>query len=135
MIHLLDTNALSDVRRGTFPSLNAWMAGQRLSDLAVSVISLMELETGVRRVERRDPTAGAALRTWLEYAVVPSFADRILPVDEPVARRAAELHVPDPMPAMDALIAATALVHGLDLVTRNTRDMARTGVRLLNPWQ
>jgi len=89
---------------------------------------------GVRQRERRDPAQGARLRLWLDDAVRPLFAGRILVVDERVALMASGLHFPDRMPDMDALIAATALVHGLTLVTRNLRDMERTGAALLNPW-
>lgn len=95
----------------------------------------MELEIGVLRMERRDAREGALLRTWLQERVVPEFAGRVLPVDDAVARRCAELHVPDPRPACDALIAATALVQGLTLAARNTADFASKGVRLFNPWQ
>lgn len=134
MRYLLDTNAISDARRGQYPTLDAWLADRPVSDLAVSVISMMELDIGVRRKERLDPHAGALLREWLDGVVEPLFRGRILPVDEHVCRAAAPLHVPDPMPAFDALIAATALAHGLTLVSRNRRDVARTGVPLLTPW-
>ena len=85
--------------------------------------------------ERRDPTQGALLRHWLQQAVVPAFAGRILAVDAAVALRSAALHVPDPKPFRDGLIAATALVHSLVVVTRNLADFEATGVPLLNPWQ
>lgn len=134
MRYLLDTNVLSDARRGSSPSLEAWIGSQPIAELAISTITLLELNVGIRRKERQDPTGGALLRLWLEEAVLPTFSGRILAVDERVAIEAARLHVPDPMPDMDALIAATALAHGLTLVTRNTRDMERTGVGLLNPW-
>jgi hypothetical protein len=100
----------------------------------MSVITLQELEIGVRLAERRDVSQGAVLRTWLEDHVLPAFADRLLVVDKAVALRSAALHVPAPRPVRDGLIAATALVHGMTVVTRNTADFEPTGVSLLNPW-
>ncbi|MFT3889809.1 MAG: type II toxin-antitoxin system VapC family toxin [Arachnia sp.] len=134
MKYLLDTNVLSDARRRSSPRLSRWLAEQRVIDLGISAITLLELELGVRLMERRDARQGAALRRWLQDQVVAAFSGRVLPVDGPVAIQCAGLHVPDRMPDMDALIAATALAHDLTLVTRNTDDMARPGVRLLNPW-
>ena len=133
MRYLLDTNVLSDARRQTFPEFNAWLAGQVRADLMISIISLLEIERGILQVERRDASAGQHLRAWLEAEIMPAFSGRILPIDVSVARTAAGLHVPDPMPEMDALIAATAIVHDLILVTHNTKDFERTGIRLLDP--
>ncbi|EJF41390.1 MULTISPECIES: type II toxin-antitoxin system VapC family toxin [Actinomyces] len=133
MRYLLDTNVLSDARRQTFPELNAWLASQVRADLTISIISLLEIERGILQVERRDASAGQHLRAWLEAEIMPAFSGLILPIDVSVARTAAGLHVPDPMPEMDALIAATAIVHDLILVTHNTRDFERTGIRLLDP--
>ena len=135
MRYLLDTNVLSDARRQTFPELNAWLAGQVRADLTISVVSLLEIERGILRVERRDVVAGQHLRAWLESEIVPAFSGFTLPIDSSVARTAAGLHVPDPMPEMDALIAATAIIHDLTLVTHNTKDFERTGIRLLDPRQ
>jgi len=98
------------------------------------VITLFEIELGVLLVERRDSRQGGALRRWLESSVRRPFAERTLPVDGAVARRAAELQVPDPKPERDRYIAATALVHGLTVVTRNLSDFEATGVALINPW-
>lgn len=135
MKYLLDTNVLSDARRQIRPGLNAWLSTQPRADLAISVVALLELERGVLRLERRDPAAGAHLRAWLTTDVPAAFAGSILPIDERVAHRAARLHVPDPMPEMDALVAATAQIHDLTLVTRNIRDFQRTGIDLLDPWE
>ena len=133
MRYLLDTNVLSDARRQTFPELNAWLASQVRADLTISIISLLEIERGILQVERRDASAGQHVRAWLEAEIMPAFSGLILPIDVSVARTAAGLHVPDPMPEMDALIAATAIVHDLILVTHNTKDFERTGIRLLDP--
>ena len=134
MKYLLDTNVISDHYKGASPSLDRWMAEQVEGDLAISAITILELDRGVRHSERRDPARGARLRLWLDDAVRPLFAGRILAVDERVALIAAGLDFPDRMPDMDALVAATALAHGLTLVTRTLRDMERTGAALLNPW-
>ena len=133
MRYLLDTNVLSDARRQTFPELNAWLASQVRADLTISIISLLEIERGILQVERRDASAGQHLRAWLEAEIMPAFSGLILPIDVSVARTAAGLHVPDPMPEMDALIAATVIGHDLILVTHNTKDFERTGIRLLDP--
>lgn len=107
-----------------------------LGDAVGSVTTLQELEHGVRLAERSDPGAGAVLRAWLDESVPAAFAERILPIDEVVARRAAALHVPDPAPIADALIAATAIVHRLAVVTRNVRDFERfEGLDIINPWR
>jgi predicted nucleic acid-binding protein len=102
--------------------------------LYLSVITLQELEIGVLLAERRDPSQGAMLRAWLNSHVLPAFAGRILTVDAAVAQRSARLHVPDPRPVRDGLIAATALVHGMTVVTRNVADFELTGAKILNPW-
>lgn len=135
---LLDTNTVSELRKlragKADPGVTAWAAQVQPSALFVSVITIHELELGVLLKERRDPAQGALLRQWLEQAVLPAFAGRILPVDLAVARRSAALHNPDPPSFPDGLIAATALVHGLVVVTRNLADFKASGVPLLNPW-
>ena len=98
------------------------------------MITVLELERGVLTIERRDPPQGSRLRRWLEERVLEPFATRILPIDTSVARQSAALHIPDPRPERDALIAATALIHGLTGVTRNVGDFEPTGARILNPW-
>lgn len=136
-MYLLDTNVISELRKANGKAdtqVLKWARSIATPQLYLSAISALELEIGVLRIERRDPVQGALLRTWLEEQVLKAFADRILPVDLPVARRCAQLHVPDPVSERDALIAATALVHGLILVTRNTVDFKTTGGVLLNPW-
>lgn len=101
----------------------------------LSVISVLELETGVLLVERRDPSQGAILRSWLNSHVLPVFSDRILDVDVAVAQRCAKLYVPDRRSGRDSIIAATALVHGMTVVTRNVSDFNETGLEIFNPWE
>ncbi len=135
---LLDTNVVSELRKVRSGkadcNVSVWADSVQAGDLYLSVISLQELEIGILLVERRDPVQGALFRAWLEQHVLPAFDGRILPVDLAVTRRSARLHVPDPRPIRDCLIAATALVHGLVMVTRNGADFAATGVQILNPW-
>lgn len=137
-MYLLDTNVVSELRKAKSGKADAgviaWAAGLHASELFLSAISVLELEMGVLLVERRDAAQGVVLRSWLDKHVLPAFAERILPVDTAVARRCARLHVPDPRAERDALIAATALVRDLTVVTRNVGDFEATGVRLLNPW-
>lgn len=137
-MYLLDTNVVSELRKAKSGKADAgviaWAAGLPASELFLSAISVLELEMGVLLVERRDAAQGVVLRSWLDKHVLPAFAERILPVDTAVARRCARLHVPDPRAERDALIAATALVRDLTVVTRNLGDFEATGVRLLNPW-
>ncbi|MGA0541919.1 type II toxin-antitoxin system VapC family toxin [Neotabrizicola sp. VNH66] len=135
---VLDTNVISELRRTgdgrADPNVLSWLVAQDANQLFISAITVMELEIGVRRVERRDSVQGAVLRRWLDERVLVEFKDRVLAVDKAVALRCAGLHVPDPRSDRDALIAATALVHGFTVVTRNISDFAATGVTLLNPW-
>ncbi|MDP9805748.1 putative nucleic acid-binding protein [Trueperella bonasi] len=129
----MDTNVLSDARKKDATALRAWISNQPRLDLAISVITILELERGILSVERRDPVAGRHLRLWLDDQVMPAFEEAIVPVDKDVARQAARLHIPDPMPEMDALIAATAMTHNLTLVTRNVKDFRRTNLPILDP--
>lgn len=136
---ILDTNVVSELRKVRLgradPNVARWADRVDASHLYVSAITVHELELGVLLAERRDPAQGAVFRVWLEHHVLPAFADRILPVDEVIAKRSAALQVPDPRPVMDSLIAATALVHGMTVVTRNVSDFELTGVSILNPWE
>ncbi len=138
-MYLLDTNVVSELRKvasgKAAPEVAKWQLSVEQTACFISVVTLMELEIGVLRVERRDTAQGALLRTWLDRRVVPAFSGRVLPIGEVEALRCARLHVPDRCPERDALIAATALTHGLTLVTRNVADFASTGVALLDPWQ
>jgi hypothetical protein len=135
---LLDTNVVSELRKARAGKADrnvaAWAAGVPVANTFLSVITIRELEIGTLLVERRDPSQGAILRTWLDEHVLPGFAERILPVDAVVARRSAALHVPDPRPVRDAFIAATALVHRMTVVTRNTADFKPTGAKVIDPW-
>lgn len=139
MMFVLDTNVVSELRKVRLGKANtnvtAWAESVDAADLFVSAITIMELELGVLSIERKDATQGAILRSWLEQQVLPEFARRTLPVDTAVAQRCARLHVPDKRSERDALIAATALVHGMMVVTRNTADFVPTGVSLIDPWQ
>ena len=134
---LLDTNVLSELRRRdrTHPAVAAWADSVHPVDLFLSAITILEIEAGTLMLLRRDKAQGGILRAWIDNKVLPTFETRILPVDTTVALRCAQLHVPDPKSERDALIAATALVHDLELVTRNTADFASMGVELLNPWE
>ena len=138
MSYLLDTNVVAELRKGKTRRADgnviAWAEGVPASGMFLSAISVLEIETGVLLAERRDPVQGAALRSWLDLNVLATFAGRVLPVDTEVARRCARLHVPDARPDRDALIAATALVHGMTVVTRNVSDFAPTGVAIVDPW-
>lgn len=137
MSYLLDTNVVSELRKSrqrADPGVRGWAASQSPSDLHLSAITVLEVELGIQRLDRRDHAQAARLLLWLERDLLDVFDGRILPVDMAVARRAGRLHVPDPRPERDALIAGTALAHELTVVTRNVRDFATMGVPLLNPW-
>jgi predicted nucleic acid-binding protein len=135
---LLDTNVLSELRKAgdgkADTNVIAWLSSVDAVSLYLSALTLMEVELGILRIERRDASQGVRLRTWMTHHVLPEFLDRTLPIDAAVALRCASLHVPDPRAERDALIAATALVHGMTVSTRNVADFEATGVPLLNPW-
>jgi toxin FitB len=135
---LLDTNVISELRKAGDGKANAnvigWLSSADAASFYLSAVTLFEIELGILRMERRDPAQGARLRAWMDQQILPEFAGRTLPIDTAVSLRCARLHVPDPRPERDALIAATALVHGMTIVTRNVPDFETTGARLLNPW-
>ena len=139
MRYLFDTNVISELRRALRRAIPGpvaeWTSTIAIPDQYLSAVTIEELEIGVLLLERRDPFQGGNLRAWLHGLVLPSYAGRILPVDEVVAQRSALLHVPDPHPIRDGFIAATALVHGMTVVTRNVEDFAGTGVKVFNPWE
>ncbi len=136
---VLDTNVISELRKASAGRANAgvaaWAASMPTASMFISVISLHELEHGVLLAERSDSTKGSMLRTWLDASVIPAFEGRLLSVDAEISRRSAAMHVPDPAPFRDALLAATALHHGMTVITRNTKDFERfDNVRVTNPW-
>jgi predicted nucleic acid-binding protein len=135
---ILDTNVVSELRKAKAgkadKNVTSWAANIPASQLYISAITILELELGVLQVERRDQAQGTILRSWLDGQVLPAFNNRVLVVDTVVALRCARLHVPDQRSERDALIAATALVHGMTVVTRNVADFVMTGVPVFNPW-
>lgn len=138
MMFVLDTNVVSElckVRLGKADAtVAAWAESVDAVDLLVSAITIMELELGILSVERKDATQAAMLRSWLEQQVLPEFSGRTLPADTGVARRCARLYIPDKRGERDVVISATALVHGMTVVTRNVADFQPTGVTIINPW-
>ncbi|ANM07758.1 toxin/antitoxin system PilT domain-containing protein (plasmid) [Rhizobium phaseoli] len=139
MKYLLDTNVVFELRKAgdgkADANVVAWAGAQDTAILCISAITILELERGILGVQRRDAAQGARLRAWLENQVRPAFAGRILSIDDAIATRCAHLHIPDRRNEADALIAATALVLGLTVVTRNIRDFEGAGVVVLDPWQ
>jgi len=137
-MYLLDTNVISELRKlgdgRADANVTAWLADRDANSFFISVITVMELEIGILRVERRDQRQASLLRQWVDTIVRPEFSARTLPIDEAIALRCARLHVPNPRSDRDALIAATALHHGMSIVTRNVADFAATTVPLINPW-
>ncbi len=138
MMYLLDTNVISELRKQSTGKADAkvvaWAKSTPADTMYLSVISLMELEMGVLSIQRKDPQQGNALRMWLDTQVIPAFDGRTLPIDIPIAQCCAALHIPDPRSERDALIAATAIVHGMTVVTHNIPDFESTGVKVLSPW-
>lgn len=133
---ILDTNVVSELRRPgkADPKVLAWASSIPLAHFFLSSITVLELELGTLLIERKDTAQGAVLRAWIDKQVLPRFEGRIFAVDVSVTQRCARLHVPDPRAERDALIAATALVHGMTVATRNITDYAPTGVETINPW-
>lgn len=135
MSFLLDTNVLSEARRRQAGDVRvkAWLSSVASADLFTSALVVGEIRRGVERLRRKDTIQANLLDEWLA-TLKQQFADRVLPVTMDIAEEWGRLNVPDPLPTIDGYLAATARVHGLTLVTRNTPDLARTGVMLLNPW-
>jgi hypothetical protein len=137
-MYLIDTNVISEWRKASKGRadrrVTTWANSVPSESMFLSAVSILEMEMGALLMERRDPDQGAILRSWLDDHVLPSFEGRILVIDTPVALRCGALQVPNPRSYRDSLIAATALVHGMTVVTRNTADFVSTGVTLLNPW-
>ncbi|MGK6317375.1 type II toxin-antitoxin system VapC family toxin [Neorhizobium sp. DT-125] len=139
MKYLLDTNVVSELRKvgdgKADANVKKWVGAQDSNDLLISAITILELERGILSIQRRDAAQGSRLREWMDSRVRPEFAERIVPIDDAVATRCAHLHVPDRRNEADALIAATALIHGLAVVTRNVQDFDGTGVIVIDPWR
>jgi predicted nucleic acid-binding protein len=137
-VYLLDTNVVSELRKAKSGKADrhvaAWAASVPAGSLYLSAITVLELEMGVLQIERRDRAQGGLMRTWMDEHVLPAFAGRVLAVDAAVALRCARLHVPNRLAERDALIAATALVHGMTVVTRNVVDFKAAKVALIDPW-
>lgn len=135
MKFLLDTNVVSELRKGPRADrkLTEWFKGLESGDLFLSVLVVGEIRRGIERIRRRDPKSAQALDRWLS-GLSAGFEDRVLSVDRRVAEEWGRMNVPDPLPVVDSLMAATAKVHGLVLATRNVKDVASTGVKTVNPF-
>jgi toxin FitB len=133
---LLDTNVISEIRKleRTDPNVAKWVAQTPVKEIGTSVLVLAEIRRGIELKRRRDAEQAAALDRWFAQ-MRTRLGDRVLPIDEPIAEAWALLSVPDPLPLIDGLLAATAKVHRLTLVTRNTTEVARTGVAILDPFK
>ncbi|MBN8933909.1 MAG: type II toxin-antitoxin system VapC family toxin [Rhizobium pusense] len=139
MKYLLDTNVVSELRKvgdgKADLNVTTWLGAKDSRDLYISAITVSELERGILSIQRRDIEQGSRLRAWMDSRVRPEFAERIISIDEAIATRCAHLHIPDRRNEADVLIAATAIVHGLAVVTRNIHDFQGTGVVLVDPWR
>ena len=133
---ILDTNVVSEARKSSCdPNVQAWLAAQSTDQLFITAITVLEIQRGISLAEQRGDAAQAGgFNHWLEKMVLPAFAGRILPIDHVVARQAAKLQWADSRDYRDPLIAATGLVHGAAVVTRNIKHFEATGVQLVNPW-
>lgn len=135
MSYLLDTNVISELRKGerAEPSVSSWFDGLADQEIYLSVLTIGEIRRGVESVRRRDPDSAAALDSWLSR-LTEAHRDRILQVDRAIAEEWGRMDVPDPLPVVDGLLAATARIVGLTLATRNVADVESTDVELLNPF-
>ncbi len=135
MTYLLDTNVISEIRKthGN-PHVKAWFAATGADDLYLSVLTIGEIRHGIERLRRRDPAQTHVFESWLRV-LQRDFTDRLLPLTAEIADAWGRIGVVQPVPTVDGLLAATAQVHGLTLVSRNTADLARTGIQLLNPFE
>lgn len=137
-MYILDTNVISEMRKTRNGKADrnvvAWAETVPSASLFLSAITILEIETGILLLERRDTSQYAVLREWMDEYVLLTFSGRILPLDAAVAMCCAKLHIPNPRPHSDAVIAATAIVHRMHVVTRNISDFESMGVNLINPW-
>jgi len=137
-MYLLDTNVVSELRKSADGRINkgvqSWAEAIFPELMFISAITVLELESGVLQIERRDKKQGAVLRRWLNQNVLPAFSERVLPVDLAVAQRCASLHVPNPKSERDAMIAASAIESRMTIVTRNVSDFSQSGVKVFDPW-
>lgn len=142
-MYLLDTNVVSEMRKprtvkqprsGMDSNVAAWAENTLSTSMYISTITLMEIELGTLLMERKDVAQGAVLRKWMNDGLMPAFGNRVLKIDSQIALRCAMLHVSNPKSYRDSLIGATAIVHGMTVVTRNVSDFKPTGAAILNPW-
>lgn len=136
-MYILDTNVISELRRPEKADANVlkWASRVPVRQFYLSSITVFEIERGIGLMARRDAEQANSLRQWFEEHILTTFDSRIFAIDAAVAVRCAKLHIPDPQSDRDSFIAATALVHGMTIVTRNTKDFEKTGVPLINPWR
>jgi predicted nucleic acid-binding protein len=134
--YLVDTNVVSELRKGQRcdPGVASWFAETSSGEIYLSALTVGEIRKGIENIRRRDELTASALEAWLGE-LVATHSDRILPIDAVIAEQWGRFNVPDPLPVLDSLLAATASVHGLTLVTRNVKDVERTGVECLNPFR
>lgn len=136
-MYLLDTNVISELRKShkANPNVRAWAKRIATRSLYLSAVTILEIETGILQIARKDLPQADRLRQWLETIVLPTFTNRILSVDTAVARASAKLHIPNKRPDRDAMIAGTAITYGLAIVTRNVRDFDPSVSPIINPWE